>query len=126
MKTWIDIGVQGLMGLIFLVFGLNGFLHFIPNPELSGDAGTYMGGLAAAGYFFPVLKIVEIVGGLLLLIRKFPALALVLLAPVVVQIFLFHAFLAPEGLMMAVPILLIEAYLGFGVYSDRFKDVLRA
>jgi len=126
MKKWIDIGAQALMGLAFFVFGLNGFLHFMPNPELTGDAATYMGGLAAAGYFFYVLKAVEVVGGLLLLIRKFPALALVLLAPVVVQIFLFHAFLAPEGLVMAVPLLLIEAYLGFGVYRDRFKDVLRA
>ena len=126
MKKWIDIGAQGLLGLIFFVFGLNGFLHFIPEPELTGDAGTYMGGLAAAGYFFPVLKAVEVVAGLLLLIRKFPALALVLLAPVVVQIFLFHALLAPEGLVMAVPLLAIEAYLGFGVYRERFKDVLRA
>ena len=85
-----------------------------------------MGGLAATGYFFPVLKIVEITGGLLLLIRKLPALALVLLAPIVVQIFLFHAFLEPEGLVLAVPLLAIEAYLGFGVYRDRFKDVLKA
>ncbi len=126
MKKWIDIGAQGLMGLIFFVFGLNGFLHFIPDPELTGDAATYMGGLGTAGYFFPVLKIVEITGGLLLLIRKLPALALVLLAPIVVQIFLFHAFLEPEGLVMAVPLLAIEAYLGFGVYRDRFKDVLKA
>ena len=126
MKKWIDIGVQALLGLIFFVFGLNGFLHFLAEPEVSGDAATYMGGLAATGYFFPVLKVVEVVGGFLLLIRKLPALALVLLAPIVVQIFLFHAFLAPEGLVMAVPILLMEAYLGFGVYRDRFKDVLRA
>ena len=126
MKKWIDIGVQGLMGLIFFVFGLNGFLHFIPDPEVTGDAGTYMGGLAATGYFFPVLKIVEIVSGALLLTRKFSALALVLLAPVVVQIFLFHAFLDPQGLVMAGPLVAIEAYLGFGVYRDRFKDVLQA
>ena len=86
MKKWIDIGVQALLGLIFFVFGLNGFLHFLAEPEVSGDAATYMGGLAATGYFFPVLKVVEVVGGFLLLIRKFPALALVLLAPVVVQI----------------------------------------
>ena len=126
MKKWIDIGVQALLGLIFFVFGLNGFLHFLAEPEVSGDAATYMGGLAATGYFFPVLKVVEVVAGFLLLIRKLPALALVLLAPIVVQIFLFHVFLAPEGLVMAVPILLMEAYLGFGVYRDRFKDVLRA
>ena len=126
MKKWIDIGVQGVMGLIFFVFGLNGFLHFIPDPELTGDAATYMGGLGTAGYFFPVLKIVEITAGFLLLIRKFPALALVLLVPVVVQIFLFHAFLEPQGLVLAGPLLAIEAYLGFGVYRDRFKNVLKA
>ncbi len=126
MKKWIDIGVQALLGLIFFVFGLNKFLQFIPNPELGGDAGSYMGGLAAAGYFFPVLGGVEVVSGFLLLIRKFPALALVLLAPVVVQIALFHIFLSPEGIPVAVVILGIEAYLGFGVYRERFKDVLRA
>ena len=126
MKKWIDIGAQGLIGLIFFVFGLNGFLHFLPDPEVTGDAATYMDGLTAAGYFFPVLKAVEVVGGFLLLIRKFPALALVLLAPGVVQIFLFHAFLDPQGLVMAAPLLAIEAYLGFGVYRDRFKNVLKA
>jgi len=126
MKKWIDIGVQALMGLIFFVFGLNGFLHFLAEPEVTGDAATYMSGLTATGYFWPVLKAVEVVAGFLLLVRKFPALALVLLAPIVVQILLFHVFLAPEGLAMAVPLLLIEAYLGFGIYRDRFKDVLRA
>ena len=127
MKKWIDIGAQALMGLIFFVFGLNGFLNFLEQPQPTGDAATYMGGLAAAGYFFPVLKIVEIVGGALLLIRKLPGLALVLLAPVVVQIFLYHAFLdpAPEGLVMAVLLVAIEAYLGFGVHRQRFSEVLR-
>jgi len=127
MKKWIDIGAQGLMGLIFFVFGLNGFLNFLEQPQPTGDAATYMGGLAATGYFFPVLKIVEIVGGALLLVRKFPALALVLLAPVVVQILLYHAILdpAPEAVGMAVVLFAIEAYLGFGVYRDRFVNVLR-
>jgi hypothetical protein len=128
MKKWIDIGAQALLGLIFFVFGLNGFLNFLEQPAASGDAATYMGGLAATGYFFPVLKIVEIVGGALLLVRKFPGLALVLLAPVVVHILLYHAVLdpAPEPMVMAVMLVAIEAYLGFGVYRDRFKDVLRA
>lgn len=128
MKKWIDIGAQGLMGLIFFVFGLNGFFNFLEAPQPTGDAATYMGGLAAAGYFFPVLKIVEITGGTLLLVRKFPGLALVLLAPVVVQIFLYHAFLdpAPQGLVMAGLLVAIEAYLGIVVYRDRFADLLRA
>ena len=127
MKKWIDIGVQGLLGLIFFVFGLNGFLKFLEMPEMTGDAATYMGGLATAGYFFPVLKIVEVTAGFLLLVRKLPGLALVLLAPVVVQIFLFHSFLDPnpQSLVTATILIACEAYLGFVVYADRFKGVLR-
>ena len=127
MKKWFDIGTQGLLGLIFFVFGLNGFLNFLEMPEMTGDAAAYMGGLGAAEYFFPLLKSVEVVGGLLLLVRRLPGLALVLLAPVVVQIFLFHAFLDPnpQGLVTAGLLVTCEAYLGFVVYADRFKGVLR-
>ena len=125
MRKKIDIAAQAILGLIFFVFGLNGFFEFLPMPELSEDAAGFFGGLAAASYFLPVLKIVETVCGLLLLIRRFSALALVLLAPVVVQIFLFHAFLDMAGLPMAAVLVLLEAYLGFFVYRDRFKGVLQ-
>ena len=94
-------------------------------PELGEEASAYMGGLGAAGYFFPVLKLVEVVGGLLLLLRFFSPLALVLLAPVVVQILLFHVFLDSAGLPMAAVITLITAYLGFGVYRESFAGVLQ-
>ena len=124
MKGKIDVGAQFLLGLIFFVFGLNGFLNFLPPPELDGAAAEFFGGLAASGYFLTVLKIVEIVSGLLLLVRRFSALALVLLAPVVVQILLFHVFLAPEGLPLAGVIVLLEGYLGFVVYRNNFRGVL--
>ncbi len=124
MKAKIDRVAQALLGLVFFVFGLNGFWEFLPMPEMGEQAGDYMGGLAAAGYFFPVLKIVETVSGLLLLLRLFSPLALVLLAPVVVQILLFHVFLDPAGLPMAIVITLLEAYLGFVVYRDAFITVL--
>ncbi len=126
MKRWIDIGAQALLGLIFFVFGLNGFFHFLPMPELPQPASDFMGALVASGYFMVVLKLVEVISGLLLLIRKLPALALVLLAPVVANIFLFHLFLAPSGLPLAVLLVVLEAYLGFYVYRDRFREVLRA
>ncbi len=125
MKAKIDMVAQALLGLVFFVFGLNGFLEFLPMPEMGDQSGAYMGGLAAASYFFPVLKIVETVSGLLLLLRLFSPLALVLLAPVVVQILLFHLFLDPAGLPMAIVITLLEAYLGFGVYRDAFTRVLQ-
>ena len=109
---------------MFFVFGLNGFLNFLPMPELGGAAGEFFAGLGAAGYFFPVLKAVETVCGALLLIRRFVPLALVLLAPIVVQIFLFHAFLDAAGLPMAIVLIALQAYLGFGVHGAAFKGVL--
>lgn len=126
MRAKIDWVAQALLGLIFFVFGLNGFLNFLPPPQLDGDAAQFFQGLASGGYFLHVLKTVEVVSGLLLLVRRFSALALVLLAPVVVQILLFHIFLAPEGIPMALVIVLLEGYLGFVVYKRSFNSVLAA
>ncbi|HJL06104.1 MAG TPA: DoxX family protein [Polyangiaceae bacterium LLY-WYZ-15_(1-7)] len=114
-----------LLGLIFFVFGLNGFLQFLPMPELPAPAGSFMGALAATGYFFPVLKATEVVGGLLLLSNRFVGLALVLLAPIVVQIALFHIVLTPGQIALSVVLLGLEAYLGFA-YRDAFRGVLTA
>ena len=127
MKKWLDLGAHVILGLIFLVFGLNGFLNFIPVPPPATEAAeAYMSGLMAAGYFFPLLKVVEIVVGLMLLTRRFVPLGLVLLAPIVVQIFLHHAFNDRAGLPMAVVLLLLQGYLGFGVYRESFRQVLAA
>jgi hypothetical protein len=91
-----------LLGLLFAVFGLNGFLHFIPQQPLpTGLAGQYVGALFVSHYLV-VVFLLELIGGLLLLANRFVPLALVLLGPVVVNILLFHVCLAPEGLPMAV------------------------
>ncbi len=89
-----------LLGLLFLVFGLNGFLHFIPMPPPTGLAGQYMGALFLSHYLAVVFAL-EAVGGLLLLLNRYVPLALVLLGPVLVNIVLFHACLAPAGLPLA-------------------------
>ena len=94
-----------LTGLIWVVFGLNGFLHFMPIPPLPSKAGAFMGALAATGYMFPLIKGTEVLGGLLLLTGRFTPIGLVLLAPVAVNILAFHVFLAPAGTIM--PLLLI-------------------
>jgi len=91
---------RNLLGLLFLVFGLNGFLHFIPMPPLSGLAGQYMGALFVSNYLVPVF-ILQVLGGVLLLANRFVPLALVLLGPVIVNIVLFHVLMAPEGLPVA-------------------------
>jgi putative oxidoreductase len=89
-----------LLGLLFLVFGLNGFLHFIPMPPPSGLAGQYMGALFVSHYLV-VVFLLQVVGGALLLANRYVPLGLLLLGPVLVNILLFHSFMAPEGLPIA-------------------------
>ncbi|MEK6580188.1 MAG: DoxX family protein [Bdellovibrionota bacterium] len=116
-----------LLGLIFFVFGLNGFLQFIPTPPMPEKLMAFASGLMASGYFFPFLKGVEVICGLLLLIGAFVPLALVVLAPIIINIFLVHAFLAPSGLPMALLIGALEIYLAFFAkpYSSIVKQIFR-
>jgi uncharacterized membrane protein YphA (DoxX/SURF4 family) len=90
-----------LLGLIFLTFGLNGFLNFIHMPPPTGLAGQYFGVLFASHYLVPVF-LLQVIGGALLLANRFVPLALALLAPVLVNILLFHCLMAPEGLPLAI------------------------
>ena len=99
-----------LLGLIFLVFGLNGFLHFIPMPPPTGVAGQFFGAIFASRYWVVVFG-VQTFGGLLLLANRFVPFALVLLGPVIVNIFFFHALMAPAGLPLAIVVVLLWALL---------------
>lgn len=113
------------LGLVFFVFGLNGFLGFLPSPEVPGEAGAFLGALAATGYMFPVIKGIEVAAGVMLLSNRFVPLALLLLAPIVVNIALFHFVLAPSNL--GVVFFVIVA--GLAAAYDRraaFRSVLEA
>src|SRR5450755_766496 len=90
-----------LLGLLFLVFGLNGFLHFIPMPPPTGLAGQFFTVISNSHYWIVIFG-VQLIGGLLLLVNKYVPLALVLLGPVIVNILAFHAFMAPAGLPLAI------------------------
>jgi putative oxidoreductase len=89
-----------LLGLLFLIFGLNGFLHFIPMPPPTGLAAQYFTVLFVSHYLVPVF-LLQIVGGVLLLANRYVPLGLLLLGPVLVNILLFHSTMAPAGLPMA-------------------------
>jgi uncharacterized membrane protein YphA (DoxX/SURF4 family) len=114
-----------LLGLVFFVFGLNGFLQFLPQPPAPEKAMAFLGALAATGYMFPLIKIVEITGGALLLSNRFVPLALAILAPNVVNIVLFHAVLAPGGLPVALFVLALEIFTAWS-YRDAFASMLHA
>ena len=112
-----------LLGLAFTVFGLNGFLHFLPMPPLSGPAGDFFGALAATGYFLPLLKGTEVIAGLLLLSGRLVPLALVLLAPIVVNIAFYHFALTPGEVGAAIALVVLEGFLAWA-YRDAFRGVL--
>ncbi len=103
-----------LLGFVFLVFGLNGFLHFLPVPPPKEPlAGQYLGALFVSHYLV-VVYLLQIVPGALLLANRYVPLALTLLAPVLVNIVCFHAFMAPEGLPL--PLILTVLWLVVAFY----------
>ncbi len=114
-----------LLGLVFFVFGLNGFLNFLPQPPHPAAAGAFLGGLFASGYFFPLLKGTETLAGALLLSGRFVPLALAVLAPVIVNIVAFHAFLDPSGIVVPLVIVALEVFLAYS-YRSVFRPMLQA
>lgn len=113
------------LGLPFFVFGLNGFLHFLPQPPMSGPPADFAAALFATGYMFPLIKGTEVIASLLLLANRYVPLALAVLAPVLVNIVAFHAFLAPAGLALPIILLALELYLARS-YRAAFASMLHA
>jgi uncharacterized membrane protein YphA (DoxX/SURF4 family) len=125
MKSKLILAARILLGLIFFVFGLNFFLHFLPQPPMAGPAGAFAGAMFATGYLFILVKVVEVVSGLLLLAGRFVTLALALLAPIVVNIVFFHLFLAPAGILVPLVVLALELFLAWS-YRNVYRPMLAA
>jgi uncharacterized membrane protein YphA (DoxX/SURF4 family) len=123
MKRLLPLVARLFLGLIFTVIGLNGFLHFLPMPPPPPAAGAFFGALAQTGYFIPLLKGTEVLAGLALLSGRFVPLALVVLAPIVVNIAAYHIFLTPGDLGMAAFLTFLQAFLAW-TYRDSFRGVL--
>jgi putative oxidoreductase len=120
---YVIMGARIIEGLIFLVFGLNGLLHFYNPPPPTGDALAWfviMGG----HHWINFIAVVQLVGGLLLLVNRFVPLALTILAPVIVNILLFHALLWPQGAWLALVVLVMEVFL-MAVYWRSFAPLLQ-
>jgi putative oxidoreductase len=112
-----------LLGLIFTVFGLNFFLHFLPQPPMSGPPMDFAMALMQSGYVMQTVKVVEVAAGLLLLFNRYVPLALTLLAPIVVGVVGFHASLAPAtggGAYLALALELFLAYAYRAAYAPLF------
>jgi len=117
-----------LAGVIFLVFGLNGFLNFIPLPPPGGIAGQFMGALYVSHYLWVIFAF-QVLAGVLLLVNRYVPLAVAILAPVLVNILTFHALMAPSGLPLALfaallwIVIFIEVRPAFsGLFQSRFQS----
>ena len=126
----IDLISRVFVGLIFFVFGLNGFFFFIPMPppdQIPEPMRNFMGALMSAGYLLPFIKGTEVVAGGLLLINKFSGVALVVLAPIVLNILAVHTLIDrnPPGSVIALLTAACSVYLGarnWKIYKNLFKS----
>jgi len=126
----LDLVARVFVGLIFFVFGLNGFFFFIPMPppeQIPEPMRNFMGALMSAGYLLPFIKGTEVVAGGLLLINKFSGVALVILAPIILNILAVHTLIdrTPPGSVIALLIAACSVYLGarnWKIYKNLFKS----
>ena len=126
MKAKLPLIARILLGLVMFLSGIAGLFNLVPQPpDLPEKLITFTTGLMASTYFMPLLKLTETVCGLMLLTGFFVPLALVVLAPIVLHIFLVHAFLAPSGVPLALIIGLLTAYLAFFAepYAAKIKPL---
>jgi putative oxidoreductase len=113
-----------LLGLVFLVFGLNIFFHFIPQPPMPGDAGALAGLFFVHGWFY-FFGVLYVVAALLLIAGRFVPVALVLLGPIIVNILLFHITLAPSGIGPGLVCAILEIFLIYA-YRSAFRGLFLA
>lgn len=117
--------VRTLMGLLFLFASITYLFKLITPPPLTGDMKVFNDGLEAARYLLPTAKVIELICGLAFVTGRFVPLATVLIAPIIVNIFFVNVFLAPEGLPVAIFVVLANAFLAYH-HREAYKPLLKA
>ena len=112
-----------LLGLVFIVFGSNAFLNFIPAPPPPGLAGDFTKVFLASGYIYFIGGF-QVIAGLLLLIGRFVPLGLTILGAIIVNIWAFHLLMMPEGLPPGIVVTILELFLLWR-YRDAFAGIVR-
>jgi len=117
---------RSLLGFIYLVFGLDYFLHFIPyQPLHTGKPGALVAGLKGTGYIYPMMKIIQIAGGLSLLLNRYAPFFAVVLFPISLNVLLFHTILVPSGWLMGVTLMVPNLFLGYA-YRKYYQGLFTA
>jgi uncharacterized membrane protein YphA (DoxX/SURF4 family) len=117
--------VRTLMGLLFLFASVSVLFNLIPQPELTGKVKVFMEGVNATGYLMTLIKITELLCGIAFVSGYFVPLATVVIAPIIVNIFFFHAFVDTSGLPVAGLLVLANIFLAYA-NRDKFKPLLEA
>ncbi len=122
---WMAAGARILMGGLFFFSGLNGLFNLLPPPavQLPQGATAFLGALMNTGYMFPMIMGTQLIVGALLLANRYVPLALVLIAPFVVNSIAFHVFLEPSGRVMALIVLALELGLAW-FYRSAYRPLL--
>ena len=110
--------IRILMGLLYIMAAVTYFFNLVEVPPVAGDVKTFNDGLAVAIYLMPLVKVLELLCGTALLLGRFSALTAVVILPITINIFLFHAFLAPAGMYLQTFLLLGNFFL---LYAYRYK-----
>ncbi len=122
MNSKVTMVLRIILGLILIIFGANKFAGFMPMPELPEAAGNFMTALFVVGYMFPLIGAIELIVGLLLVFNKWVPFVLLLLAPISVNIILFHLALAPAGIGAGAVVALLNVALIYA-YWDKYKPL---
>ncbi len=117
--------VRTLMGLLFIFAALAGLLDLVEKPELTGAVKAYNEGMEAAPYFLPLVKITELICGIAFVIGRYVPLATVVIAPVVINIFLFHLFLDRRGMPVAIFLVAANIFVAW-YYRKHYAGLLAA
>ncbi len=117
--------VRTLMGLLFLFASITFLFKLITPPPLTGAMKLFNDGLEAARYLMPTVKVIELICGLAFVTGRFVPLATILIAPIIVNIFFVHVILAPEGIPVAVFLVLANSFLAY-YHREAYKPLLKA
>ena len=107
-----------LLGFLYLVFGLDYFLHFIPyQPNHTGRVAAFKAALVDVGYFYPMIKSIQIAGGISLLVNRYAPFFAVVLFPISLNVLLYHTILVPSGWLMGVFLIVPNLFLGYAYWK---------
>lgn len=119
-----SMAVRIIYGLLWVVFGVNFFLQFLPNPPPPESMVKIMEGFLATGYLLKLAKMIEITVGICLVFNVFVPLALILIAPITVNILMIHLFVEPSGLPIAIFMIGVNIFLA-SRYGSYYKPLLK-